>query len=51
MPCYTINEIDSMSFEEFVKKAEYPEKLYDGLIPYSKEKAISAWKTLQETFN
>lgn len=51
IPCGCVDEIDTMGFDEFIKKAEYPENTNNSVFPYDKKRAKGAWVKIFKDFN
>lgn len=51
IPHRFVDELDTISFEEFTKKADYPDGVHYDLMPMGKTRAIEAWKKIIEDFN
>lgn len=51
IPHSFVDELDTISFEDFSKKPEYPENVHYDLMPLGKKKSIEAWKKIIEDFN
>ena len=51
IPHNCVDDIDNMKFEEFIKPVEYPEQMGQSMLPYSRERAVNAWKTFFREFN
>lgn len=51
IPHRFVDELDTISFEEFVEKPEYPENVHYSLMPLGKKKSVEAWKKIMTDFN
>ena len=51
IPHRIVDELDTISFEEFIKEAEYPDGVHYDLMPMGKTRAIEAWKKIIKDFN
>lgn len=51
VPHKCVDELDDMGLADFIKGIEYPENMSESMLPYSKERAIKAWKTFFKEFN
>lgn len=46
-----VDEIDTISFENFIKMPKYPSGVHYDLMPMGKTRAIEAWKKIMTDFN
>lgn len=51
IPHKCVDEIDDMELNDFIKDIEYPESMGESMLPYDRERAVRAWKTLFKKFN
>ena len=51
VPHKCVDELDDMVFEEFSEKLDYPENADYNMMPYTKVRALNAWKKFFEKFN
>lgn len=51
IPHSCVDELDTISFEEFSKKTDYPENAHYDMMPLGKKKSIEAWKKILTDFN
>lgn len=51
IPCACVDDIDNMSFDEFVQTMKYSEEMSENLLPYSRKRALGAWTKLLTDFN
>lgn len=51
IPHSFVDELDTISFDDFIKMPEYPEGVHYDLMPMGKTRAIEAWKQIMTDFN